>query len=603
VRHLAGHRTARKLALLALVIALIVVVANASSAAKANEFALWACYGLLTLSLSYVWGRAGIMSLGQGLMFGVGAYAYGIAAINLLPHTGETVSAVIIAVGAGALAAALLGAFLFYGRMSGIYVAVVTLAAALVVQTLINSTGDPKYHVGTAEIGGYDGMPGIPTLGFAPGSQPTPLNQGQFLMVVSVIGALTVAALLWLDRRPFGRVIAALRDNEERTQLLGYDTRRYKLGAFVIGGAVAALAGACFAAWGQIVSPDVFGLNQAALIAVWALVGGMRSLPGAFVGTFLVELATNGVGGDSANATPFLLGGGLVLCVLLLPQGVVPTLRSWIGRLGIGLQGSPETPVTPSISALAPLRQPRANGALSSLEVRELSKRFGGVTAVDSVSLRFGERGIWCVIGPNGAGKSTFFGLLVGRYRPDAGQVQLGGVGLEREALHLRARRGFGIKLQVASIYPSLSVLENLWLASYAASHTIGDADQQARAIVAWLGLADEAMRPAGVLSHGHQQWLEIGMVLAGRPSVMLLDEPTAGMTRAETERTADLISALAEDACVIVVEHDMEFVRRLDAPVIVFHEGSVFAQGLIEQLRNDERILQIYLGKAIAHA
>jgi branched-chain amino acid transport system permease protein len=228
----------------------------------------------------------------------------------------------------------------------------------------------------------------------------------------------------------------------------------------------------------------------------------------------------------------------------------------------------------------------------------EVAKSFGGLAAVSRVSLLFPEKGVHCLIGPNGAGKSTYFNLLAGRYRPSAGRIVLGGDDVTRERPDQRARRGIGIKLQVGSLYPELTCLENVWLAAYAATRSSRLASERAAEVLDWLGLLPRAPDPAGILSHGEQQWLEIGMVLAAEPAVVLLDEPTAGMTRDETAQTADLVTALGEHVSVVVVEHDMEFVRRLDVPVTVFHQGRIFARGSLDELRRDERVLDIYLGR-----
>jgi branched-chain amino acid transport system permease protein len=232
-----------------------------------------------------------------------------------------------------------------------------------------------------------------------------------------------------------------------------------------------------------------------------------------------------------------------------------------------------------------------------------LAKHFGGVAALNGVDLRFPAGSVSCLIGPNGAGKSTFFNLLAGRYRPSHGTIRLGQRDVSRARADQRARLGIGIKLQVPSIYAELSVLENVWLAAYAATRETAAADRAAVATLQRFDLLDVADEPAGVLSHGGHQWLEIGMVLARGPRVLLLDEPTAGMTAAEKRRTADLIGALTGSATVVVVEHDMEFVRTLGAPVTVFHEGAVFAAGDIDQISRDERVLDIYLGRRASDA
>jgi branched-chain amino acid transport system permease protein len=154
------------------------------------------------------------------------------------------------------------------------------------------------------------------------------------------------------------------------------------------------------------------------------------------------------------------------------------------------------------------------------------------------------------------------------------------------------------VKLQVPSIYADLATLENLWLAAYAELRDQGRAEERALELLGWLGIVARAHDLAGTVSHGEQQWLEIGMALGGSPRVVLLDEPTAGMSREETARTAELVAELGRHASVVVVEHDMEFVRRLDVPVTMLHEGRVFARGSLAELRADERVLDIYLGR-----
>ncbi|MGH3441450.1 MAG: ATP-binding cassette domain-containing protein, partial [Nitriliruptorales bacterium] len=152
--------------------------------------------------------------------------------------------------------------------------------------------------------------------------------------------------------------------------------------------------------------------------------------------------------------------------------------------------------------------------------------------------------------------------------------------------------------VQVPSIYPELTVLENVWLAAYARARDQHAAERRASSVLHWLGLHDQAHRRAGVLSHGEQQWLEIGLVLTADPSVIMLDEPTAGMTRQETNRTVEIVQRLAAERAVIVVEHDMYFVRQLAAPTTVLHQGRVFAHGPLDDIRADERVLDIYLGR-----
>ena len=574
----------------------------------------WALFGLLGLSLALVWGHAGIFSFGQGAFFGAGAYVYGIAAINLLPLTNETASAVLAGAAAGALLAAAIGYFMFYGRVGDVYVGIITLAMTLVLFTFLSSTADPRYRVGEALLGGYNGMSGVPPLtwgwpGGAEGGEP--LSAAGLLAVVALACAAVLAGAYVALARPVGRVLAALRDNELRAQLLGFDVRLRKLVVFAAGGAIAGLAGALYAAWAMFVSPAVFGLQQAALVVIWVLVGGRTSLAGAFVGAVLVEGLSAWLGGGAGNATPIVLGAVLIAIVMGLPQGIVPAVQGVLaGRAG-RQRVAPAIPADADAAAATPDADAGAAspGAIDCLPIplratglalraEQLSKRFGGVHAVRQASLAFQEVGVHCLIGPNGAGKSTFFNLLIGRFAPSGGAILLGGRPITRAEPHERVRLGLGIKLQVASIFPTLTVRENLWLAAYGRLRQGAAADERARQLLGWLGLEARADEPAAALAHGQRQWLEIGMVLASEPAVVLLDEPTAGMTREETARAARLVRALGQRVSVIVVEHDMEFVRALDVPVTVFHQGDVFASGSIDELRRDDRILDIYLGR-----
>ncbi len=572
---------------------------------RAQEWALWVIYGLLALSFTFVWGHAGIFSFGQAAFFGVGGYAFGITGINLSFTTNESLTGLVAAGLVSGVFAAALGYFIFYGNVGDVYVAIITLAVTLVLLTVMSSTADPKYHVGAAALGGYNGLIGVPPL-MVPGGDGPVLLGSNALLAACVVIAVTVAVLLsTLRRRPFGRVVAGVRENELRTSLLGYDVRRYKLMAFVIGGVVAGLAGGLYAAWGQFINPAVFGLQSAALVAIWVLVGGRTSILGAFVGVALVQGLSSTLGGSGGTTTPIVLGAVLIAVVLILPNGLVPTAATALRRLAPSLRAPSAPAVDGASSSLGELRAVLSERTASlepqSVEAQDLHKSFGGVQALRGASLSLPARTVQCLIGPNGAGKSTCFNLLSGRYRPTKGQVRLGATDITRLRPDQRARLGMGIKLQVPSYFAPLTTFENVWLAAYARLRAVREADARAAAILAGLGLASKSGLTADTLSHGEHQWLEIGMVVAGEPIVILLDEPTAGMSREETLRTVELVRALATDATVVVVEHDMEFVRVLNAPVTMFHEGRVFARGSIAELRADERVLDIYLGRTVA--
>ena len=232
----------------------------------------------------------------------------------------------------------------------------------------------------------------------------------------------------------------------------------------------------------------------------------------------------------------------------------------------------------------------------SVLEARGVVKEFGGLRAVAGVDLTLGRGELRCLIGPNGAGKSTLFKLLAGVLRPTAGTIRFKGLDLSRLEPHEVARAGIGIKFQVPRVYDRLAVAENLWLAANF-RHGRAAAGAAVERALAQVGFGERREATVAHLSHGDRQWVEIGMVLAGEPELILLDEPTAGMTHAEARRTADLVREINRRATVVVVEHDMDFVRQLAATVTVLHRGAVLAEGSIDEIRDNATVRDIYLG------
>lgn len=566
----------------------------------------WFVYAILALSLSFVWGKGGIFSFGQTLFFGVAGYAYGATAINLLGRTNETLSAVAVGILVATLVAAVLAYFMFYGGVADVYVAVITLAATLVFLTVVTNTAGSQWHIGAAQLGGFNGMTPIPPL-TPPGGDPI-LRTTRMVLIVGLSVAVYVG-LATLLRTSFGRIVAGIKANDERARLLGYDSRRYNLILFTIGGAIAALAGALFASGEGIVTPQVFGLALAGSVVVWVMVGGRHALGGAFAGAIVINVFSDftdhlQIGGVQAffGQTPLVLGLILIGLVLLLPNGLASlaahirprrTRRSEVLSADAHVQR-----LDPHVLAKAGLARSTDNRADRELKTVDLSKAFGGLLAVDSVTIALPSSGLHCLLGPNGAGKSTLFALIAGRLRPSKGQITLGEVDLTRMPAYRRAQLGLGIKLQVPSVFGELSVRENLWLAAYSKNRDRKGADAVADGLLSWLGLESDPSTPANILSHGLQQWLEIAMVLAASPHVVMLDEPTAGMTQEETVRMAEVLRNIASQVSVIVVEHDIEFVRLLGCPITVLHEGRFFAQGSLEELRKDPRVLEAYLGR-----
>ncbi len=235
------------------------------------------------------------------------------------------------------------------------------------------------------------------------------------------------------------------------------------------------------------------------------------------------------------------------------------------------------------------------------LRAEAVTRHFGGLRAVH-LNLAVEEGELRCLIGPNGAGKSTFFKLLTGSMRPSAGRVAFRGRDITGWDAHRVARLGISIKFQVASVFEELPVLQNLHTAAeFRFGHREGL--RRAAAVLEIVGLRERAGDRAAWLSHGEKQWLEIGMASVADPALVLLDEPTAGMTIEEVKKTVALLRRLNERATVIVVEHDMNFIRMIARRVTVMHQGEVFAEGSMEEIEANEAVRDIYLGKGAHHA
>ncbi len=287
-------------------------------------------YAMLGLSLGFVWGYGGILCFGQAAFFGLGAYAYAISAINFGSPWGPFFIAIVVP----AIFAAVLGAMLFYGRLSDVYLAVVTLVVTLILHKFMNSTAGEVYKLGTARLGGYNGIPGFETLTFPWNPDEYILDEALFYLSFGLLIACYML-LRWVLRSPFGRVVVGIRENEQRAELMGYDARAYKTAAFALGGGMAGLSGCLFANWAEIVTPNLFSLGQSAEIIIWVIVGGAGTLVGPMLGAAVLGYLKFLLGQQSLIDNVFILGAVLVLAVLLLPRGIFPTIAAvWMRTAG-----------------------------------------------------------------------------------------------------------------------------------------------------------------------------------------------------------------------------------------------------------------------------
>ena len=561
----------------------------------------WVIFGLLGLSLDVVWGRGGLLSLGQTAFYGLGGYFGSVVAINYSPVIGNTL---ILSIPAGAVfgafAAAILGTIIFFARMGPLQSTILSYTFTL----LLWSVTQPfNLKVGEAVIGGDNGMSNIPgyTLGFSEEAEALSVNGS--LAVVIIIATLVYFLTRWLMRSTFGQVVDCIRIDAEKTELLGYDIRKYQVINFACSGAIAGIAGALFGAWANYLNPSIFSVQEALLVPIYVLVGGLGTLAGPFVGALAIGGLSFWLGGGAVGGqTTLILGVVLVLLVLFLKNGILGALSQLWERYLDDPNDAARNANTVKINThvLEKILQDtkQRTGSAKKLSSIDLFKKFGGVIPVNKVNRTFERGQPHALIGPNGAGKSSFLKACVGIYQPTGGVINLGDDDITRASISERVNKGMGVKNQKPQVFGDLTVKSNLWIAAYAPTRDAQRADEVSKKILSMLGFEQQSSVQASALSHGQQQWLDIGMVLCLSPGVVLLDEPAAGMTNEETRELSLLVRTLSRHTTVVVVEHDMEFVRTLEGYVTVLHQGAVFAEGDIETLRSDDRVLDIYLGR-----
>lgn len=284
---------------------------------------LFIVMSILALSLALVWGFGGILSFGQSMFFGLGAYTYAIAVINI----GESTAPILLGITLPILLAVVLGYFIFYGRVSDVYLAVITLAVSLIFYYLIGATAGSEYRVGKALLGGFNGIPSVPPIN-VPGHPKVLIVYEDLYLLAAVVLVIVYFALRLLLHSDFGRIVVAIRENETRAELLGYDVRRYKLFVFSIGAGIAGAAGVLFCSWGAYVSPTVFSLAFTAQIIMWLLAGGLGTLVGAIVGCVLIQYLATWLGETRFADINLVLGAIFVVIVLFVPRGIVPMARN-----------------------------------------------------------------------------------------------------------------------------------------------------------------------------------------------------------------------------------------------------------------------------------
>ncbi|MCC7047809.1 MAG: branched-chain amino acid ABC transporter ATP-binding protein/permease [Alphaproteobacteria bacterium] len=531
-----------------------------------------AIYALLALGYQLVFGQLGAFSLAQGAFFGIGAYATALLATRLGLDAAITLPlSAAIAVGVAAIVAAPVL------RLESHYFALATLGLAqLALLVAVNAE---------SLTGGGNGLPGVPGLALLGWDVP----RGWPLMTACWMLVALAAAIAWRGTSGRSRhVLMLVRDDPIAAESLGIDIGRLRFAAFLFAAGCAGIAGALQAHLLGIVSPEVLEFPVMVACLSMVVIGGRGSIAGAVLGAVLLvhlpELL-RGVG-------PWYLavyGAALLAMIVFAPEGIVGLLERPM-KPGLRESAEDETPL--------PARGEDATAKPSGtiLRLRGVRKKFGGVAALAGIDLEIRAGELVGIIGPNGSGKTTLVNVIAGLYRPDGGRVEFRGKAIQDEPAWRIARAGIGRGFQAPRLLDHLTVEDNVAIAAIAAGP--GRPIAAAR-LVRRLGLGSVARSRLGMLPGGARRRVEIARAMMGRPSLLLLDEPAAGLTPAEQEELRAILAALNRDSvAILVIEHSVAFLSRLVPRMVCMVEGKIVADGTPPDVTADPQVVAAYLGK-----
>ncbi len=610
-------------------------------------------YATLALGLNIVVGFAGLLDLGYAAFFAIGAYYYGIftsfqvmpvwsdawaplAYVGLVEKLNQGGPDLVhftlsfwLALPTGGVIAAFFGMLFGFPvlRLRGDYLAIVTLGFGEIVQICARNMESL-----TNGAAGLNGVQGPKLFGYRFGVHSEPYYY---------VGLLLVAFLVFVSFRlrgsRIGRAWMAIREDETAASAMGISLVNYKLLAFAMGAAFAGMTGVFFVAKLQTATPEMFNSAVSSMLLVMVVLGGMGSVWGVVVGAVLLQLMQTwflpqssewlhsigkltGIGFlqtvDMVQWTQLIFGVILVLMMLFRRQGLIPAVRK---VAPLTMQQQTASVVRGGFVGLDKIGR-WAPGKGDALVIKDVVVKFGGLVALNKVSLTVPDGGVVAVIGPNGSGKSTLFNVITGLVEADSGSISFNGVELLGLAPHKVLEAGVARTFQNIRLFPNLNVLENILIGEHARLKTgpfgavirppsvvreENSAVQWAKDIAAMFSnrLTPRLDQTVSGLSYANRRRVEIARALASRPKILLLDEPTAGMNPAESLELAEQIKSLHDlGLTILLIEHKLDVVTRLADNVIVLDHGDKIAEGLPDDVRKDEEVLRAYLGRSGGH-
>jgi branched-chain amino acid transport system permease protein len=570
-----------------------------------NRILVW---GLFGIGFDILFGYAGLLSFGQSAFYGTG----GFVAAYLLTRTGfpHVVTALLIGMAAAAAVGYLVG--LVALRRTGIYFAMITVAIAEVFYFV-------EFNPLAEWTGGENGLPGVPMPSLNLGFTTLQFTSGwalyPFLAFCYFVG---IVIALRIVRSPVGVVLRGIRENPLRTAAVGHNVHGYKLAAFVIAAAYAGLAGGLLGVLQAFMPPEAFTFETSGQLVIQTAIGGRGMLFGPLAGAALWLFLQDFLQGPLGLGATWKLVLGVVFVVLVcfLRDGIIGGIRDAY-RLIARRKGEKAPAVavpatTPTQAPVAPVhaRAHSGNGYTGPImQTISLTKHYGGLAANEAIDFSVSAGEVRGIIGPNGAGKTTFFKMLTCEVQPTAGTILFEGRNITGMGVTEVCQLGLTKSYQVNQLFNRLTVRENVTIAALAALRgkfrldlmrrlaDIPGLEERVEHTLELVGLTGRGEAPVGQLAYGEKRRLEIGLALASSPSLLLLDEPLAGMSPTERAETVRLLKTIGQDRTMIVIDHDMDSLFELAERITVLQEGRVLAEGRPADIKANPKVQEAYLG------